>query len=198
MTPAFRPVPVLAAGALVLAGCGHSPPSRFFTLAPAPSASPASGPASSRAAIAPVQLDAVHIPAAIDRPEIVTETGPARVQISGQDRWAAPLGEMMRRTLAQDLASRLPQGAFVFPEAPKPQGTRGLVVTVLQLTASPDGRVDLQANWSLLDTGSRQAAGGDNLRLSATAGAGSAGQAQALSAVLGQLADHIADAIRRG
>jgi len=193
MRPRPHPAPLVGV-LLLLAACGHSPPSRFFTLDAAPPAEPAPG----RAAVAPVQLDAVHIPAAVDRPEMVTRTGPARVQISGQDRWAAPLGEMMRRVLAQDLASRLPQGAFVFPDAPSPEGARGLVVTVLQLTAAPDGRVDLQASWSLLDPGSNRSVGGDNLRLSATAGPGSAGQAQALSAVLGQLADRIADAIRRG
>jgi uncharacterized lipoprotein YmbA len=194
MTPASRPIPILIAGALILAACGHSPPSRFFTLDAAPPAHPAR----TQAPVAPVQLDAVHIPAAVDRLEMVTETGPARVQISGQDRWAAPLGEMMRRTLAQDLASRLPRGAFVFPEAPRPQGTRGLVITVLQLKASPDGRVALQANWSLLDSGSSRAAGGDNLSLSAAGGPGAQGQAQALSAVLGQLADRIAGALQRG
>jgi hypothetical protein len=189
-----RSIPALLAVALALAACGHSPPSRFFTLDAAPPASPAPG----RAAVAPVQLDAVHIPAAVDRLEMVTKTGPARVEISGQDRWAAPLGEMMRRTLAQDLASRLPQGGFVFPDAPRPPGTRGLVVTVLQLTATPDGRVDLQANWSLLDSGSSRAGGGDNLSLTASGSGGSEGRAQALSAVLGQLADRIADALQRG
>jgi uncharacterized lipoprotein YmbA len=194
MTPAFRPIPALLLGLLMLAGCGHSPPSRFFTLDPAPPGRPVSG----RAPAAPVQLDAVHVPATVDRPELVTEIGPGRVRVSGQDRWAAPLGEMMRRVLAQDLASRLPQGAFVFPDAPRPAGTRGLVVTVLQLTATPDGRVDLQANWSVLDAGSSRAGGGDNLRLSATAGPGSDGQAQALSAVLRQLADRNAASLQRG
>lgn len=196
MTPVFRANSTLALGVLLVAACGHSPPSRFFTLDPAPPKSAVS----TRAPVAPVQLDAVHIPAAVDRPEMVTQTGPGRLQISGQDRWGAPLAEMMRRVLAQDLASRLPQAAFVFPDAPSPPGTRGLVVTVLQLSATPDGRVDLQVNWTLLAPGSRQAAGdGDNLRLSATAtSAGSDGRAQALSAVLGQLADHIADALQRG
>jgi uncharacterized lipoprotein YmbA len=194
MTPAFRAIPALLAGLLMLAGCGHSPPSRFFTLDPAPPGRAAP----SRASVAPVQLDAVHIPAAVDRPEIVTEIGSGRVRISGQDRWAAPLGEMMRRVLAQDLAGRLPQGAFVFPDAPRPPGTRGLVVTVLQLTATPEGRVELQANWSVLDAGSSGASGGDNLRLTATAGPGSDGQAQALSAVMGKLADRIAASLQRG
>ena len=60
------------------------------------------------------------------------------------------------------------------------------------------GWVELQANWSVLDAGSSRAGGGDNLRLTATAGPGADGQAQALSAVMGQLADRAADSLRRG
>ncbi|HET8612548.1 MAG TPA: hypothetical protein VFL92_07260, partial [Sphingomonas sp.] len=55
----------LAALAL-LAGCGHSPPTHFFTLDPAPPKAPAPArPAH------PVRLGAVHIPPELDRPELV-------------------------------------------------------------------------------------------------------------------------------
>ena len=61
---------LLAAGAAALAGCGSSPPTRFFTLDAAPPAAPPT-PA---AAIPPVRVDAVHIPPGLDRPELVRET----------------------------------------------------------------------------------------------------------------------------
>jgi hypothetical protein len=147
------------------------------------------------AALAPVQLDAVHIPPALDRPELVSQIAPNRLNVNDQDRWGAPLGEMMRRTLAEDLQARLPTGVFIFPEAPHPAGARALVVTVLQLTATPAGHVDLEANWAILAAGSAHPEHSENLTLSASASPGPAGQAKALSATLSELADRIATAL---
>lgn len=182
---------VLVLAALGLAGCGHSPPTAFFTLDAIP---PAAAPPA--AAMAPVQLDAVHIPAALDRPELVTQTGPNQLAVNDLDHWAAPLDEMMRRALAQDLMARLPAGAFVPPGAPKPAGARALVVTVLQLRTGPDGRVDMNTNWSLLAGGS-SAAVSRNLHLSAAGAPGAAGEAGGISRVLADLADRIAADLSR-
>jgi len=193
MRLASRPTRALLAAATLL-GSGCGPLNRYYTLEPAPPASP---PAPVAAAFVPVQLDVVHVPAEIDRPEVVTETAPGRLYVSGQDRWGAPLGEVMRRVLAQDLASRLPDGAFVFPDAPRPQAVRSLVVTVLQMTATADGRVEMDANWSLLDAGTPWAARGQNIHLTAVAPPGPDGQTHAVGAMLGQLADRIAASLLR-
>lgn len=115
----------------------------------------------------------MHIPAVLDRPEVVTRVAANRLSIEDRDRWAAPLAEMMRRTLAQDLSSRLSAGAFVFADAPAPPNTRGLVLTVLDLAANADGALSMQTSWTLaaghparavmtqLVTLTAQASGGD-------------------------------------
>lgn len=180
----------VAAASLLLASCGHSPPTRFFTLDPLP---PSGAAPASR--IAPVQLEAVHIPPALDRPEMVTQVGANRLKLSEQDQWAAPFGEMMRRALAQDLLSRLPAGAFVLPEAPRPEGARGLVVNVLQLQTEAGGRTDLQASWTLIAGHPRRAVLTRTVSLSVTASGDAQGQAGAVSRLLGQLADQIASAL---
>lgn len=179
---------------LLLAGCGHSPPTHFYTLDPSPPSRPAAVPAASQST-APIQLDAVHIPAALDRPQVVTQLGANRVEVHDFDQWASPLGEMMRRTLAQDLLARLPEGAFVLPDAPRPQAVRGLVVNVLEIDAAPGGRVTLQASWTLLTAGTTRAAIIRNVQLSASAGAGPQGTAAAMSQLLGQLADQIVEGV---
>jgi uncharacterized lipoprotein YmbA len=181
----------ILAGLLVLAGCAHSPPTRFFTL----DAVPAAGEPAARAPIAPVQLAAVRIPPALDRPQVVTQSAPNRIEVHDLDEWAAPLGEMMRRTLAQDLLARLPEGAFVLPDAPRPAGVRALVVDVLQLRAGPDGRVVMQASWTLTAAGSAQASLIRDVQLTADAAPGPQGSAAATSRLLGQLADQIAGAL---
>lgn len=173
---------------LLLAGCGHSPATRFFTLDAMPAARPVA-----TAWLAPVQLDAVHIPEVLDRPELVRQIAANRLQVSEQDRWGAPLGQMMRRVLAQDLLTRLPAGSFVLPDAPKVAGVRGLVVTILQLQADAAGRLTLQASWSLVAGDLTQAAPNHDVQLTAQAPShDAAAQAAAMSRILGELADRIA------
>jgi uncharacterized lipoprotein YmbA len=100
---------------------------------------------------------------------------------------------MMRRTLAQDLLTRLPAGSFVLPEAPAPAGTRTLVVTVLSASADASGTLTLQAEWTLLSGHSDQAPLRQQVTLdSAISGPDALAQAAALSRVLGDLADRIA------
>jgi hypothetical protein len=176
---------------LLLAACGHSPPTRFFTLDP----TPPSRHATAEVAMAPIQLNAVHIPPALDRPQVVTQLGANRLDVHDFDQWASPLGEMMRRTLAQDLLARLPQGTFILPDAPRPQGIRGLVVDVLQIDAAPGGQVTLVASWTLLGPGAARPTLIRNVQLTANAGPGPQGTAAAMSQLLGQLADEIVGAV---
>jgi uncharacterized lipoprotein YmbA len=177
---------VLCAAA-VLAGCGHSPPTRFFTVEPT---APATRAAEVR--MAPVQLDAVHIPAVLDRPQIVTRAGPGRLELDDQDQWGAPFGQVLRQALAKNLLARLPAGTFVLPEAPRPADARGLVVNVLELQGDGRGAVRLQASWSLLDPSGKVMLTRD-VQLSAPAATtGAPAEAAAISRLTGELADQIA------
>ncbi|MGF6964796.1 putative lipoprotein YmbA [Paraburkholderia sp. WC7.3g] len=182
---------VASVAAMTLAGCGHSIPTRYVTLNPMPADAPAA-----MAPMTPIQLTAVHIPAVLDRLEVVTLAAPNRLTIDESDRWGAPLAEMMRRTLAQDLLMRLPAGSFVVPDAPAPPGTRRLVVTVLNATADASGTLTLQAEWTLLAGHSDQATQRQQVTLNtAINGHDAPAQAAALSDVLGELADRIAASV---
>ncbi len=190
---------LLAVGAAALAGCGSSPPTRFFTLDAAPPAAPPT-PA---AAIPPVRVDAVHIPPGLDRPELVRETAANEVRVSDFAHWSAPLGELARRTLTQDLAARLPAGAVTYPDAPKPANGRGLVVDILVVGRDGAGQAVMDAGWTL--TAGRTAPGAPalaytarTLRVSAPAAAGPGAEAAELSALLGRLADAMAQDLTAG
>jgi uncharacterized lipoprotein YmbA len=102
---------------------------------------------------------------------------------------------MMRRTLAQDLLARLPEGEFILPDAPRAQGVRGLVVDVLQIDAPPGGRVTLEASWTLMTPGTNRPILIRNVQLNAEAGPGPQGTAAAMSQLLGQLADQIVEGV---
>jgi uncharacterized lipoprotein YmbA len=181
------------AAALALGACAHSTPTRFFTLDAVAPARP-----TPVAATSPVQLDAVHIPPELDRPQVVTSMGANRLAVHDLDQWASPLGEMMRRTLAQDLLARIPQGGFVLPDAPRAAGVRGLVVDVLLLRADPGGQVTMQASWTLMTPGTNTAVIVRNVQLGAAGAPGPEGEAAATSQILGQLADQIASSLGQG
>lgn len=175
----------------VLSACGHSPPTRYFSLdAVSPDAPLATG---GLKGMQTVQLGAVRVPAALDRPEVVAQDAAHRLSVRETDRWGAPVAQMMRRALAQDLLARLPAGAFVLPDAPAPDGTRGIVVTVLDLRADPSGRLTLEGSWALTAGQPARPVLTQDVSLSEPMSSGdSTAIADALSRALGHLADRIA------
>lgn len=188
----------LLCGALCLSvsGCAGAP-TRIHTLDAVPGRDGPSG--AGPAAL--FRVDAVHVPAAYDRPELVRRSEPYTLTLSDNDRWAAPLGELVRRTLTQDLTSRLPAGSVVFPDAPKPDGASGLVIDILAISPTPRG-IEMDASWSWiaprtpLQAGSRPPAaliGAPRAvhLVAPSAGLGTAAVAPQLSALVALLADAI-------
>src|SRR5678815_4057517 len=106
---------------------------RFYTLTPIGGSSDASGPSAIRVA-------RVSLPGEIDRPELVQRIDANRLQLAEGDRWAAPLGEMIRRTLADDLRLRVP------PATGEPDS---LYVDIEEFIGGPDCTVSLRAAWNI-------------------------------------------------
>ncbi|HVC30007.1 MAG TPA: PqiC family protein [Steroidobacteraceae bacterium] len=172
---------------LTLPACASSPPTRFFTLNPVAPAAPVT----SAAGHALVKIDAVHIPPALDRNSLVRGESGSQLQISSQDRWAGDLGETIRKVLTQDLASRLPAGAVIAPNAPAPPAAHGLVVDVL--TFQPrGGEVVLDADWTLLEGTQTNPVLRRSEHLTTAAAPTAQGEAAAMSRLLGELADRMA------
>lgn len=176
---------------VVLAGCASSPPTRFYTLDPIMPAG--QGPVSTPLTL---QVASVHLPAVLDRQEMVRESAPETLQLSDRNRWGAPLGGMMRRVLSQDLAARLPAGAVLGPDASPPAGAKVLVVDVLRFDAGPSGTVALEGSWTLFAAGSDRALLTRPIRLASSSPVRSYhDQAIAMSRLLGRLADQIAESL---
>jgi uncharacterized lipoprotein YmbA len=193
MMPRTTKALACAAALALLAGCGHSPPTRYFSLDAVPPSAPL---ATAKASMEPVQLGAVRVPASLDRPEIVAQGGRYELSLRENDHWGAPFAQMIRRTLAQDLLARLPAGSFVLPGAPAPTGARGIVVTVLDLRAGADGKMTFEGSWAL--TAGENATAVTTQEVSLTEpmpSTDSAAIAASLSRVVGQLADRIAAAL---
>ena len=181
--------PALAAAvsALLLASCGHSPPTRFYTLDPRPPA--ASGLRVS--GTGPVRILAVRVPPMLDRLEVARQIQPAVVQVDDLARWSAPLGDLARDALAQDLAERLPGVAILPARSSAPAGARDLTVEILSLRHA-DRAFELDATFELADAASGAIVDQQHVRLSAAAErTDAAAEAEALSRLLAALADRI-------
>jgi uncharacterized lipoprotein YmbA len=174
---------LLAPLVLALGACGSSPKTQFYTLDPV-------GGAPTTAHGTPLQIGHVDLPGALDRQSIVTHAAGNRVDISDQDRWAAPLDELVRRALTEDMRTRLPHGTVLTAGDTAPPGTRTLKLNVQQFMPDTSGDVVLDADWGLEHSGKTGTPRHASIQTRMD-GHGGEAIANAMSRALGQLADDI-------
>ncbi|MBS0421373.1 MAG: membrane integrity-associated transporter subunit PqiC [Proteobacteria bacterium] len=178
----------LLAVATVSGGCASSPPVHFYTLDPVKSPHPAA-----TASRVPLQVGAAHLPRELDRKTLVSQNAANSLTIAEQDRWGAPLADLLRRVLTQDLVQRLPRGNVILPESAAPAGTNVIALDILRFQKGPSGAVVLAGSWSVAVAGSDQPGPQYPVELSVPAAGGdAAAQARAMSQLVGMLADDIA------
>jgi uncharacterized protein len=190
---ARRPVVVLAAlAAACCASCGTtSAPLRYYTLETLPP--------ESRASVAPsgppLRVERVTIPAELNRLSLVWRVEPNRLAIADNDRWAAPLDELIRRTLSTNLAARLPAGSVVDPREPVTSEARALLyVAISSLDVDARCAVTLDASWTLETAGTSARRASESVSATPVAPC-PGGMASGLSRALADLSDRIARAV---
>lgn len=178
----------------LLAGCG-SAPTHYLSLDPVPGSMVTS--AAGQGGV--LRVGHVTIPDVLDRTELVRHAGPDRLDIDEDDRWAAPLDDLTRRALIADLGTRLTSWDVVDADMQMPAATGAsplILVDISEFAADTDGRVKLIARWSRLT--------GEPLKsdfqqsetiVIAARDRSAAATAEAMSAAVGELADHIAAAL---
>ncbi len=173
---------------LLMCACASSPPVRYFILDPV-----APGDSVHRTPADPVQIASVHVPPALDRRQMVREDVPNRLSVSKEDRWGAPLADMTQRVLSENLMMRLAPGRVVLPGEAAPARTSAISVQLLEFGARAGDGITLEGNWSLVPAGSDVAIAHYHFNLTQN-GVGSRpeAQAQAMSRLLGELADSMA------
>jgi uncharacterized lipoprotein YmbA len=170
--------------ALGLTACGTTAPTRYLTLA----ATPPAGPRPDGAGFV-LRPPEVRWPAAFDRLEVARPTGAVEVTLEELARWSAAPGRLAAAALTADLVARLP-GAVIAPWSdPTPANAIAVTVQVETLSERPAG-------YGLLALVSVACGPASSRRWTFQAEAEGAhdaqGEAQALSRLLGALADRIA------
>ena len=172
--------------ALMLGAC-HSSPTRIYTIdAISPATRATAYPAP------PLRVDTLNIPASWDRMEILTMSSAGALEIHDFDHWSAPLAQIARQALSNDLDQRLPPGSVIYPRLSKSNGALGVNVDILDFSVAGSQAV-MRASWWVVPTGgmanAKRSAASLNTSLSS---AEPAAVARAWGELLGQLADHIA------
>jgi uncharacterized lipoprotein YmbA len=187
----IAPVLLIALAAVLTSACGPSATAHFYTLS---STATAGGGAAASYAVA---VGPVTVPGYADRPQMVVQAGPNRVELKEFERWATPLDEAIARVIAGDLATLL--GTTQVATVPLPTGfapAYQAAIDVQRFESTPNQGVLLEAVWVV-----RRFAGGEP-RMGRTVASESAGGegfeelAAAHSRALSKLSSDIAAAIR--
>ncbi len=176
-------------------GCASSPPLHYYLLSDTP--------AQARLAIppdmVPVRLDRVTIPTELDRSEILRRLDPTRVQLVEGDRWAAPLDDMIRRVLTDNLGSRLQTSVVADPNEPATGERRqSLTVDIQEFDGGPTCAVTLRATWTLKRPDSPNVHSSEDIHIPSSGCESAAGLPAPMSQALAQLSDRLAEAVAHG
>lgn len=179
-------------GALVLSvalGACSSPDPALYTIAPVNGAVNAGGPQI-------VVIERVVIAKYLERSQIVQSSEDYRVDLKSNDWWAESLGTMLRRVLRQELAQRLPRSS-ILSETGAVSATPDATIDIdfQRIDEDKSGSVVLQAQTSVsFKNGKTPLLRSFNLTIPSTA-PGVAGEVQAISTAVGQLADGLVAAL---
>jgi uncharacterized lipoprotein YmbA len=140
-----------AVALLVLGGCAHTAPTNFYVLTPLPSSdigtramTAADGPA--------VGLGPLTMPSYLDRPQMVTRSGQARLNLGEFDHWAAPLQDSVLHVLAENLSILIPTDRVTtYPWPRTATLDYQISLDMLRFDGVLGGDVVLLARWRILD-----------------------------------------------
>ena len=107
---------LISLAALLFTGCSSSSPkTEFYTLNAISSTRPRATMATAGQPVS-IGIGPVTIPEVLDRPQIVTRTGPNKLQINEFHRWAGRLDEDFARVVAENISFMMPtEQVAVYP-----------------------------------------------------------------------------------
>lgn len=182
----------LVAASSLLAGCGTSAPSRFYTLDASATADGAP-PTYASVAVGPVS-----IPGAVDRPQLVVQIAPNRVEVDDFNRWAAPLDDGIARAVAVDLTVLLGTPDVATTPLVNFQPAYSVTIDVQRFDSLQGEAALLEAVWVVRRTAGGETRSGRTVAREPVQGPEIAALAGAHSRAVAKLSADIAAAIRAG
>ena len=179
----------MASLAAAVLGCS-TPSSRFYTLH---STATADGGAPARYG---VLVGPVSVPGSVDRPEMVLQVAPNRVELQEFDRWAGPLSDSIARAVAGDLAALLGTPDVAVAPLANFNPSYRVTIDVQRFDSMPRESVLIEAVWAVHDVVGGARRSGRSSARETVQGDGIEAVAAAHSRALAQVSTDIATAIR--
>ena len=174
--------------ATVVARCGTADPN-FYSIASVPGSPRAGGPKV-------VYIRQVSVARYLDRQQIVRSSENFRLAVSANDWWGEGLQSMLTRVLVEELSQRL-RGSAIYGAggAFAPSSSVTIALNILRLDEDASGRVALLAQAAVLME--RKGTMTRDFDLSApVSGPDTTAFVSAVSILIGQVADGLADMLR--
>jgi len=179
---------------LAIAGCATSPATRFYVLT---DVAPDDAAPSAASVGVTIGVRSVTLPDELDRPQIVTRTGPNTVQIAEFDRWSGSLRDSVMQAIATNLATLLPGDQIaVYPWRLDTPVDREAIVDITRFDCEMAGQCALQARWRILGRRGTPSTVYGESTLSVAAGRDYPTLVATQSRLVGALSAEIARAIR--
>lgn len=171
-------------------GCGSTPPSRFYTLS-------GTAPAAAMSSNLSVAVGPVSVPGAVDRPQIVVNTGANQVGLAEFNRWAAPLQDNISRAVAENLVALLGAARVTqFPQTVSADTDFRVSVEVQRFESTLGESTMLDAVWSVRRAKDGKSETGRTRVREPVPQNGYDALVAAHSRAVGRLSQDIADAVR--
>lgn len=144
---------VLVSAAFLLTACGGaSQNAKFYTLSSIAAPEPARATVSQEVLV--IAVGPLRIPEYLDRPQIITRTGPNELYFSEFQRWGGSLENELRRVVAQNIGSILGGGYTVVNWPSSGDGNFPVLyrvaVDILQFEGGPGNTVTLKSQWGII------------------------------------------------
>lgn len=181
---------ILVSAAALAAGCGTSPPSRFYTLS-------ATAPPTASQSTLFIAVGPVTVPAVVDRPEFVVSAGPNELRLDDFNRWASPLQDNLSRAVAENLVAIL--GAprvILFPQALATDPEYRVAIEVRTFESVPGKSAAIDAVWTIRRAKDGKAQTGRTSARETVVDSSYEALAAAHSLAVARLSQDIADAIQ--
>jgi uncharacterized lipoprotein YmbA len=147
---------ILCTWFVLLSGCWHTQPARFYLLQSMPGMEKDKQAATTGQSLA-ICVGPVMLPKYLDRPQIVTTTKTSELKLAEFDRWAEPLRDNFSRVLTECLSKALgTDRVIVFPWGKMTSFDYQVIVTVVRFDGELGENAELSARWSVFGDGGKK------------------------------------------
>ena len=188
---------IILGASTVMAGCGSSPATRYYVLAPLSISEGGDKPKGNKDDPA-IGIGPVQFPKYLDRPQIVTRSSRNQIDIGDFDQWAEPLKTNFTNVIAENLSVLIPgERIVVFPWSRSTPIGHQVLIEVTRFEGELGGDSLLTARWRILGKDRKRVLSRRTSNFSETSnGSEFRGTVSAMNRTLEELSREIAAALK--